>query len=248
MFDFTGKKIVITGATGGIGSSVVKKFYDLGAMLFITGTNEERLKNFIESENFDKDRVFYKSANIGNAEECVGLISDANAKLGGIDAMVCNAGVTRDGLFIRMKDEDFDDVVNINLKSTFILNREVAKIMMKQRSGKIINIASIVGFTGNFGQVNYVASKSGMVGMTKSMALELAGRGVNVNCIAPGFIKTNMTDKISENIQSEIIKKIPMQKYGNPDNIADSVLFLASDYASYITGTTIHVNGGMFMA
>lgn len=244
--NFSEKCVVVTGATGGIGGEIFDQFYNLGAKVFATSTSDEKLQTFL-SKYEDKSRVFGSVVNMRNKEEVEGLAKIANEKMSGLDVVICNAGLTKDGLAMRMKNEDFADVIDVNLTANFILNREAGKIMMKNRKGRVINIASVVGFAGNFGQANYVASKAGLVGMTKTMALEFASRGVTFNAIAPGFIETAMTDAIPDAAKEAIKSKIPMGEQGKPKDIAFAALFLASDSASYITGTTIHVNGGMWM-
>lgn len=245
-FDFNKKCVLITGATSGIGSAIFKAFYNQGATLCATSIAQDKLDAFLP-EFEDKSRVFGIVADMRDKNAIENLCQQAKEKMGGLDVVICNAGITKDTLAMRMKTEDFEEVININLTANFILNREAGKIMMKNRSGRVINIASIVGFSGNIGQANYVASKSGLVGMTKTMALEFASRGVTFNCIAPGFIETPMTDVIPADAKEKILSKIPLGKQGTPGDIAYTALFLASDSASYITGSTIHVNGGMWM-
>ncbi|QED23783.1 3-oxoacyl-ACP reductase FabG [Candidatus Deianiraea vastatrix] len=244
--DFAGKNVVITGATGGIGGAIFDAFYKCGARVLATSTSSEKIEKLFEKYE-DKSRLFSLIVNMKNKDEVENLCKNANEKMGGLDVIICNAGLTKDGLAMRMKTEDFQEVIDINLTSNFILNREAGKIMMKNRFGRVINIASIVGFTGNMGQANYVASKAGLAGMTKTMAVEFATRGVTFNCIAPGFIETAMTDAIPDAAKQAILSKIPVGSQGKPEDIAYAALFLASNNASYITGTTIHVNGGMFM-
>lgn len=246
MFDLKGKSALVTGATGGIGSEIAKKLVERGAFVVISGTRQERLEQ-LQSEIGEKNCKFL-TCNLSDSKEVDQLFDKAEELAGGkIDILVCNAGVTKDNLALRIKEEDFDEVININLKSTFILNKNAIKKMIRRKFGRIINIASVVGFTGNPGQSNYVASKAGMVGMSKSFAAEVASRGITINCIAPGFIQTAMTDVLSENQKQGILSSIPMQKMGSAGDIAASAVFLASDEASYITGQAIHVNGGMYM-
>jgi 3-oxoacyl-[acyl-carrier protein] reductase len=245
MFSLDGKVALVTGATGGIGASVARTLHKAGASVILTGTNEEKLEAIYKE--LGGTRAHKLTANLSKPGEARQLIEAALEKLGQLDILVCNAGVTRDTLAIRMKDEDFDFVIDINLKSTFILNREALKHMMKRKAGRIINIASVVAFSGNPGQANYCASKAGIVGMSKSLAKEIASRGVTVNCIAPGFITTSMTESLTEEQKDQIKKFIPSARIGSPEDIAHATLYLASDEANYITGSTLHVNGGMFM-
>lgn len=246
MFNLSNKKAVITGATGGIGGAIFDKFYQAGAIVLATSTNQEKLDNLLAKYN-DKSRVFGMVVNMTNRDEVEALCKNANDLMHGLDVVVCNAGITKDGLAMRMKTEDFQQVIDVNLTSNFILNREAGKIMMKNKTGRVINIASVVGFAGNFGQANYVASKAGLVGMTKTFALEFASRNVTYNSIAPGFIETAMTEAIPDAAKQAILTKIPMGKQGEPADIANAALFLAADESKYITGTTIHVNGGMYV-
>lgn len=240
MIDLTAKTALITGASGGIGGAIAKLLHKLGSHVIISGSNEEKLKSL---GNVLKDNYTIAVCNLADKEECSNLISKALK----LDILVCTAGITSDTLAIRMKDEDFNKVIDINLKANFILNREAIKKMMQNRYGRIINISSIVGISGNPGQANYCASKAGLIGMTKSLSYEVATRGITVNAVAPGFIKSDMTDKLNEQQREAIVQKIPLDTYGMPEDVANAVAFLASDQASYITGQTIHVNGGMLM-
>ncbi|AFC70773.1 3-oxoacyl-ACP reductase FabG [Rickettsia australis] len=240
MIDLTAKTALITGASGGIGGAIARLLHKLGSHVIISGSNEEKLKSL---GNVLKDNYTIAVCNLADKEECSNLISKALK----LDILVCNAGITSDTLAIRMKDEDFNKVVDINLKANFILNREAIKKMMQNRYGRIINISSIVGISGNPGQANYCASKAGLIGMTKSLSYEVATRGITVNAVAPGFIKSDMTNKLNEQQREAIVQKIPLGTYGMPEDVANAVAFLASDQASYITGQTIHVNGGMLM-
>ncbi len=240
MIDFKGKHILITGAAGGIGKAITKKMHELGAHVYISGSNESKL----DALGAELGRNYTtKPCNLSDSQ----TISEMINSIDHLDVLVCNAGITRDMLSIKMKDEDFDSVLDINLKANFVLNREAIKKMMKARSGRIINISSIVGISGNPGQANYCASKAGLIGMTKALAMEVASRGVTINAIAPGFIKSNMTDALNDNQKEAIMAKIPQKKLGSGEDIANAVAFLASPLASYITGQTIHVNGGMLM-
>ena len=244
MFDLKGKVALITGATGGIGRAMASKFHASGATVIISGTRESVLQEIAHEL---KDRVIVKAANLANSAEVVNLFKSSEEEAGQVDILVCNAGITKDNLVLRMSEEEWDSIINVNLKSAFLLNREALKAMSKRRYGRIINISSVVGVTGNFGQANYVASKAGLIGLTKTIALEGATRGITANCIAPGFIVSPMTNKLNESIQEKILTKIPMNRQGEPDDVANSCLFLASESASYITGHTLHVNGGMYM-
>ena len=244
MFELKGKKALVTGATGGIGFEIAKKFVEQGASVVISGTREERLLEI--QKELGEENCKYVKCNLSHEDEVEALFDRAEElSEGGIDILVCNAGITRDNLALRMKNQDFDDVINVNLRSTFILNRNAIKKMVRRKYGRIINIASVVGFTGNPGQANYVASKAGMVGMSKSFAQEVATRGITINCIAPGFIQTTMTDVLSEKQKDGILTSIPMQKMGGADDIANGAVFLASEEAGYVTGQTLHINGGM---
>lgn len=238
------KVAVITGSARGIGKSIAKKFLDNGAKVVISDVNFEMAQ--ATATEFGPNAIAI-ACNVTNKAEVEKLMNEAKEKLGKIDILVNNAGITRDGLFVRMKEEDWDLVLNINLKGTFLASQAVASIMMKQRYGKIINLASVSGLFGNAGQANYASSKGGVVALTKVMARELAGRNVNVNAIAPGFIKSDMTDKLSDEIKANIAKQIPMGTMGEVEDIANTALFLASDTSKYITGQTIAVCGGLTM-
>ena len=238
------KKVIISGATGGIGNSLVKRFAEEGAIVFATGTKEEKLKNLKNKFNNIQTEIF----NLGDHSKIETFIDTAAQKLGGIDVLINNAGINLDSLTIRLSEENWKKVLDINLTSTFLMCKAAIKKMIKNKSGKIINITSIVGHTGNFGQANYSASKAGIVGFSKSPALEYAKKNININCVSPGFIKTEMTDKIPEEYKKMLINKIPAGDLGTGDDVSNCVAFLASDMANYINGETIHVNGGMYMA
>ncbi len=244
MFDLTGKNALVTGATGGIGAAIAKALHAQGANVAISGRNEAKL-NELASEL--KDRVFICPADLSSAAGVDALVVDATTKLGSIDILVNNAGLTRDNLSMRMKPEEWDEVIAVNMTATFNLAKAVQRGMMKNRFGRIINIASVVGVMGNPGQCNYVASKAGMIGWSKAMAQEIASRNITVNCVAPGFIATAMTEVLTDDQKSAINSKIPMARMGSADDIASAVTYLASTEAGYVTGTTIHVNGGMVM-
>lgn len=244
MFDLTGKKALVTGATGGIGGSIAKALHAQGATVGISGRNEGKLKE-LEAEL--KDRVFVLPADLSAEGGTDKLVADAEAALGQIDILVNNAGLTRDNLSMRMKDDEWNEVIAVNMTATFKLAKAVQRGMMKRRHGRIINIASVVGVMGNPGQANYVASKAGMIGWSKAMAQEIASRNITVNCVAPGFIATAMTEVLTDDQKNTISSKIPMGKMGSSDDIAGAVAYLASDEAGYVTGVTLHVNGGMVM-
>ena len=244
MISFKNKKILITGATGGIGYSLVDKFTSLGGSILATGTNDEKLNDLKNKYTNIKTAKF----DISKHDEIEQLIDSASSELEGLDILINNAGITIDNLSLRMKKDEWEKVININLNSTFYLCKFAIKKMLKNKYGKIINITSIVGHTGNLGQSNYSASKAGIIGMSKCLAIEYAKKNITVNCVSPGFIQTKMTDKISEDMKSILISKIPMNKLGTGLDVSNTVAFLSSDAASYITGETIHVNGGMYMA
>jgi len=244
MIDLKNKNIIVTGASGGIGNSIVKKLNLSGANILATGTREEKLKELKEKFNNIKTLRF----DISNHEKIEEFIENATNELGGsLDCIVNNAGITKDNLTIRMNMEEWSKVIDINLTSTFLMSKYSIKKMLKNKSGKIINITSVVGHTGNVGQANYTASKAGIVAMSKSLAIEYAKKNINVNCISPGFISTAMTDKIDEKFKESIISKIPASRLGKPEDVANAVVFLASTASDYINGETIHVNGGMYL-
>jgi 3-oxoacyl-[acyl-carrier protein] reductase len=242
MLSLQGKNAVITGATSGIGAEILKLFTQLGAKCVASGTNEQKLAEISQAYS----NVLTKKCNIKNSTEITELLDEATKYLGNIDILICNAGITKDGLLMQMKEESWDDVIDTNLKSSFLLAKGVIRQMLKQKSGRIIFISSVVGFTGNPGQTNYVASKSALTGMAKAIAKEVGSRGITVNCVAPGFISTPMTDALNDEQTQKINEQIPLGRMGEPQDIANAVAFLSSEMASYITGTTIHVNGGMY--
>ena len=245
MINLENKNIILTGATGGIGSSIVDMLIGLKANLVVSGTNEKKLEQLKKKHK----NVIVLKQDIAAHEQLEEFIDKCSNELGEkIDVLINNAGVTNDNLTIRMNKEDWEKVINVNLTSTFLLSKFAIKKMLKNKSGKIINITSVVGHTGNVGQANYTASKAGIVAMSKSLAIEYAKKNINVNCISPGFIKTAMTDKLDEKFKEAIISKIPSARLGEPDDIANAVLFLCSSHSSYINGETLHVNGGMYMA
>ena len=244
MFELEGKCALITGASGGIGGSIARALYGQGAKVALSGTRIDPLKALADDLG---DRAFIVPCNLSDVDAVKALPQKASEEMGGIDILVNNAGITKDNLFMRMSDDDWHQVIDVNLTSTMHLMKSVMRTMMKKRFGRIINITSIVGVTGNAGQVNYAASKAGMIGMTKSFAQEIATRGITANCIAPGFIETAMTAELPENVIKNMLNAIPQGRMGQADEIAASVAFLASNEASYITGQTLHVNGGMAM-
>ena len=245
MKNLENKNIIVTGASGGIGNAIIKKLNEAGANILASGTRIDKLdelkKKFVNIKILRFD--------ISQSEKIEEFIDKASNELGGsLDGIVNNAGITQDNLAIRMSLDEWQKVININLTSTFLMSKFAIKKMLKNKSGKIVNITSVVGHTGNLGQANYTASKAGIVAMSKSLAIEYAKKNININCISPGFIKTAMTDKIDEKFKEVIVSKIPSARLGEPDDIANAVLFLSSDQSSYINGETIHVNGGMYMA
>ena len=244
MINLKGKNIIVTGASGGIGNSIVKKLSDNGANILASGTKLEKLEQL--KKNFEKIKIL--KFDISQSEKIEEFIENATNDLGGsLDCIVNNAGITQDNLAIRMSMEEWQKVISINLTSTFLMSKFSIKKMLKNKSGKIINITSVVGHTGNLGQTNYTASKAGIIAMSKSLAIEYAKKNININCISPGFIKTAMTDKIDEKFKEVILSKIPSGRLGEPDDIANAVIFLVSEQSNYINGETLHVNGGMYM-
>ena len=245
MNNLKSKNIVVTGASGGIGNSIVKKLNESGANILASGTRIEKL----EELQLRYKNIQILKFDISQSDKIEKFIDEATSVLGGnLDGIVNNAGITQDNLAIRMSLEEWKKVIDINLTSTFLLSKFAIKKMLKNKSGKVINITSVVGHTGNLGQANYTASKAGIIAMSKSLAIEYAKKNININCISPGFIKTAMTEKIDEKFKEIIISKIPSARLGEPVDIANAVLFLASDYSNYINGETLHVNGGMYMA
>ena len=244
MFDLTGKTALVTGASGGIGEAVARALHAQGATVVLHGTRAEKL------EALQKDlgaRAFALAVDLSDRDAVAGLVDAASALAGPISILVNNAGITRDGLLMRMKDDDWDSVLEVNMTASMSLCRAAMRGMMKARAGRIISISSVVGVTGNAGQTNYAASKAGMIGFSKSLAAEVASRGLTVNVVAPGFIETPMTDVLDESQKSALLTRVPAGRLGHADEIAATVAFLASDEAAYITGATLHVNGGMAM-
>ena len=239
------KNIIVTGASGGIGNAIIKKLSQAGANILASGTRIEKLEEL--KKNFKNIKIL--KFDISQSDKIEEFIENATSELGGsLDCIVNNAGITQDNLAIRMSLDEWQKVININLTSTFLMSKFAIKKMLKNKSGKIVNITSVVGHTGNLGQANYTASKAGIVAMSKSLAIEYAKKNININCISPGFIKTAMTDKIDEKFKEVIVSKIPSARLGEPDDIANAVLFLSSSQSDYINGETLHVNGGMYMA
>lgn len=244
MFDLSNKTALVTGATGGIGEAIAKTLHAQGATVAISGTRQEKLEEVAAKLG---DRVHVTPCNLSDRTEVAALAGKAEEAMGKLDILVNNAGITKDNLFMRMKDEEWDDVIAVNLTATFTLMRSALRGMMRNRYGRIVNISSISGIIGNPGQPNYAASKAGMIGMSKSLAREVAPRGITVNCIAPGFIQTPMTNELNEKQVEAIAAAIPSGTFGEPEDIASAVLYLSSDEAKYMTGQTLHINGGMVM-
>ena len=244
MFDLTGKSALITGASGGIGGEIAKALHGAGAIVGLSGTRETPLETLAGELG---ERAHVLPCNLSDTEAVIELPKRAAEAMGTVDVLVNNAGITRDNLFMRMSDDEWQSVIDVNLTATMQLCKGVLRGMMKARWGRIVNISSVVGATGNPGQGNYAASKAGMVGMSKSLAYEVASRGITVNCVAPGFIETAMTDKLTDDQKAAILGQIPSGRMGTPDEIGAAVLYLASPEAAYVTGTTLHVNGGMAM-
>ena len=245
MTDLKNKSIIVTGASGGIGNSIIEKLNQSGAKILASGTRIEKLDELKNNYRNVKTLKF----DISHASKIDDFIEEATKELGGnLDCIINNAGITQDNLAIRMSLEEWQKVIDINLTSTFLMSKAAIKKMLKNKSGKIVNITSVVGHTGNLGQANYTASKAGIIAMSKSLALEYAKKNININCISPGFIKTAMTDKLNDKFRESIISKIPSARLGDPEDIANAVLFLCSNQSNYINGETLHVNGGMYMA
>ncbi len=242
--NFENKKILITGASGGIGKSLIRKFHDLGGSILATGTKIEKLEAL--KNEFKKIKI--KPFKLDNHSEIEKFIEESFQELNGIDILVNNAGITLDNISLRLTEENWKKVLDINLTSTFLMCKFAIKKMLKNKNGKIINITSIVGHTGNLGQANYAASKSGIIGFSKSLAIEYAKKNININCVSPGFIETEMTKGINDDFKKVLIQKIPSGTLGKPEDVANCVAFLASNLSNYITGETLHVNGGMYMA
>ena len=245
LFELEGKKVLITGATGGIGGAIADAFLQLGAVCVLSGSNQVKLDALKAKYAAYEGRVFFEACNLANTTECEALVESSIAKMDGLDILIANAGITKDGIFVRMTNDQWHDVINTNLTANFVLSRSAVKHMMRKKFGKIVYISSIVGLSGNAGQVNYSSSKAGLVGMARSIALEYASKNITANVIAPGFIKTDMTSGLNEEL---INKNIPLGKQGSPVDIANSAVFLASKMGEYITGEVLSVNGGMYMS
>ena len=243
MINFKNKKILITGATGGIGNAIVKKFVSLEGKVLATGTKTEKL----ETLKKDFPNINILKFDISDHSKIEEFIENVSSQLSGLDILINNAGLNMDNLSLRMKDEEWKKVIDVNLGSTFFLCKHAIKKMLKNKYGKIVNITSVVGHTGNLGQANYAASKAGIIGMSKSLAIEYAKKNITINCVSPGFIQSKMTDNIVENIKAVLTSRIPMGRLGSGEDVSNTVAFLSSDASSYITGETIHVNGGMYM-
>ena len=244
MINLKSKKILITGATGGIGGELVKKFASLEGNILATGTNTEKLDKL--KKEFPNINIL--KFDISDHKKIEEFIENASSQLTGLDVLINNAGINKDNLSLRMNEEEWKNVIDVNLGSTFLMCKYAIKKMLKNKYGRVVNITSVVGHTGNLGQSNYAASKAGIIGMSKSLAIEYAKKNININCVSPGFIKTAMTDKIDEKFKEIITSKIPSGRLGEPEDVANAVLFLVSDHSNYINGETLHVNGGMYMA
>ena len=244
MISFKNKKILITGATGGIGNELVKKFDFLGGTVLATGTKNEKLD--LLKKNYPNIKI--RKFDISSHDRIEEFIEEVSLELGGLDVLVNNAGINADNLSLRMKDEEWKKVIDVNLSSTFLLSKNAIKKMLKAKYGRIVNITSIVGHTGNLGQANYSAAKAGIIGMSKSLAIEYAKKNITVNCVSPGFINSNMTMNIAEKVKLFLTSRIPMGKLGTGEDVSNCVAFLSSEQASYVTGETLHVNGGMYMS
>ena len=244
MINLKGKKILITGATGGIGGALVKKFVSLEASVLATGTNTERLDNLKK----DFPNINILKFDISDHKKIEEFIENVSSQLKGLDILINNAGINIDNISLRMSEDEWKKVIDVNLGSTFLMCKYTIKKMLKNKYGRIVNITSIVGHTGNLGQANYAASKAGIIGMSKSLAIEYAKKNITINCVSPGFIRSKMTDNIAESIKAVLTSKIPMAKLGTGEDVSNTVAFLSSDAASYITGETVHVNGGMYFS
>ncbi|MDN7244217.1 3-oxoacyl-[acyl-carrier-protein] reductase [Planococcus shenhongbingii] len=248
MTNLTGKTAIVTGASRGIGAEIARKLAKAGAKIVVNYSGSQEKAEAVAAEiQANGGEAIAVKANVSDSEAVKAMIDETMSQFGSIDILINNAGITRDNLMMRMKDDEWDDVINTNLKGVFICTKAVTRQMMKQRSGRIVNISSIVGVMGNAGQANYVAAKAGVIGLTKTTARELASRGITANAVAPGFITTDMTDKLNEDIQKTMLSQIPLGRFGEAEEVAKAVLFLASDESSYMTGQTLHLDGGMVM-
>lgn len=247
MADFKGKNVIVTGASRGIGLTIAQAFAQAGANVAICATNESALQTAAETLKSFGGKVFTQVVNVSKAEDCENFIANTVKEFGSLDVLVNNAGITKDNLTVRMSEEDWDAVLNVNLKGTFLMSKAALKVMFKKRSGNIVNISSVVGEMGNAGQANYVASKAGMIGLTKTFAKEFGSRNVRVNAVAPGFVQTAMTDALPEDVKEKALSAVALKRFATPQDIAKAVLFLASEDASYITGHVLAVNGGLYI-
>jgi len=245
--DFTGKNVIVTGASRGIGLTIAQAFAQAGANVALCATNPDSLAAAAKTLASFGGKVFTQPVNVANPEDCERFVDNAVKEFGSLDVLVNNAGITKDNLTIRMNEQDWDSVLNVNLKGTFLMSKAALKVMFKKRNGTIVNISSVVGEMGNAGQANYVASKAGMIGLTKTLAKEFGSRGVRVNAVAPGFVQTAMTDALPEDVREKALSAIALKRFATPQDIAKAVLFLASEDASYITGHVLAVNGGLYM-
>lgn len=247
MADFKNKNVMITGATRGIGYALAEAFAQAGANLAICGTNEDALSKAKDALSKLGVKVYAQKVNVADGGDCEAFVAGAVKELGSLDVLVNNAGITKDNLTVRMSEEDFDAVINVNLKGTFLMSKAALKVMFKKRAGNIVNISSVVGEMGNPGQANYVASKAGIIGLTKTLAKEFGSRNVRVNAVAPGFVRTAMTDSLPEEVKAKALENVPLKRFAETQDIAKAVMFLASEDASYITGHVLSVNGGLYI-
>ena len=247
MADFKGKNVMITGATRGIGLALAEEFAKAGANLAVCGTREDALAQAAKTLEAYGAKVYTQKVNVADAKDCDSFVENVVKALGGLDVLVNNAGITKDNLTVRMSEQDWDDVIAVNLKGTFLMSKAALKVMFKKRSGNIVNISSVVGEMGNPGQANYVASKAGIIGLTKTLAKEFGSRHVRVNAVAPGFVQTAMTDALPEDVKNKALEAVPLKRFATTQDIAKAVMFLASEDASYITGHVLAVNGGLYI-